>query len=170
MRLSRPPSLIDLLLWCAACGLLASGAVLPMFSFHKFYIFDDTFSLISGVLFLFDEREYFLFVLLAGFSLAVPAYKLFTALFVVFDGLYAERRLRLVQRLALLDKWSMADVFVIAVIAATVKLGNLVRIEVHAGLYIFAGGVVASLWLVHRLLAHYELTPRAGPPPESTGQ
>jgi paraquat-inducible protein A len=160
MHLPLRESLFDLLLWCLACGLLAAGAVLPMFSFHKFYIFDDTFSLLSGVLFLLREGEYFLFVLLAGFSLAIPGYKLVTAAILLLGRVEAERRKRLVMRLARLDKWSMADVFVIAVIAATVKLGDLVRIEVHAGLYVFACGVIASLWLVHRQLAHYELVPR----------
>ena len=53
----------------------------------------------------------------------------------------------------------MVDVFVIAVLAATVKLNMIATIEVHIGLYLFGSGVIMSMLLVHSLLSDYELKP-----------
>ncbi|MFO7593789.1 MAG: paraquat-inducible protein A [Pseudomonadota bacterium] len=51
--------------------------------------------------------------------------------------------------LMLLGKWSMLDVFVVAMFIMTVKMGAIVSVEVHTGLYLFSAGVVASMLLTH---------------------
>nr|WP_072659728.1 paraquat-inducible protein A [Mariprofundus micogutta] len=133
---------------------------LPMFSFNKFYIFNDTFSLLGGVTFLFKEGEFFLFLILFAFSIALPFYKMVLSLLLVSNLIKdPERKIKTINRLAIVGKWSMTDVFVIAVLAATVKLGMIATIEVHVGLYVFGAGVVTSMLLVHRLLSGYELRP-----------
>jgi len=134
--------------------------ILPMFSFNKFYIFNDTFSLLGGVTFLLQEGEYFLFLILFAFSVALPLYKMILSFLLVSNRIKdAERKIKTVNRLAMVGKWSMTDVFVIAVLAATVKLGMIATIEVHAGLFVFGAGVIISMLLVNRLLSGYELRP-----------
>jgi len=133
---------------------------LPMFSFHKFYIFDDTFSLLGGVTYLLEEGELFLFLILFAFSIALPIYKMVLSFLLVSNRIKdTERKLTIVNRLAIVGKWSMTDVFVIAILAATVKLGMIATIEVHTGLFVFGAGVTTSILLVHRLLKDYALRP-----------
>ena len=146
------------LLWISSSLLLLAGMVLPMFSFHKFYIFDDTFSLLGGVIYLLEEGELFLFLILFAFSIALPIYKMVLSFLLVNNSIKEEeRKIKIVNRLAIVGKWSMTDVFVIAILAATVKLGMIATIEVHTGLFVFGAGVITSMLLVHRLLAGYEL-------------
>jgi len=150
------------MLWITSSLLLLTGMVLPMFSFHKFYIFDDTFSLLGGVIYLLEEGELFLFVILFAFSIALPVYKMVLSLLLVSHRIKdAECKIKTVNRLAIVGKWSMTDVFVIAVLAATVKLGMIATIEVHMGLFVFGAGVITSMLLVHRLLKGYALRPVA---------
>ena len=131
-----------------------------MFSFHKFYIFNDTFSLLGSVTYLLQEGEFFLFLILFAFSIALPLYKMGLSLLLVSHAIKdPERKIKTVKQLVMVGKWSMTDVFVIAVLAATVKLGMIATIEVHAGLYVFGAGVITSMLLVHRLLSGYELKP-----------
>jgi len=152
---------IEYLLWTASCLLLLSGMLLPMFSFHKFYIFNDTFSLLAGIIYLLQEGELFLFLILFTFSIAAPLYKIALSFLLVSNRIPETRqKIKTVNRLAAMGKWSMADVFVIAVLAATVKLGIIASIEVHAGLLVFGSGVITSMLLVHTLLSDYELRPR----------
>jgi len=147
-------------LWIISSVLLIAGMVLPMFSFHKFYIFNDTFSLLSSVIYLFGKGEYFLFLVLFGFSIAIPLYKVVLSLLLVSDRIKDTAcKLKTVRRLAMIAKWSMADVFVIAVLAATVKLEMIASIEIHIGLIAFGAGVMMSMLLVHVLLSDYELRP-----------
>jgi len=148
------------LLWLISSALLFTGIALPMFSFHKFYIFDDTFSLLGGVFYLFREGEFLLFLILFGFTIALPVYKMVLSFLLISNRIKQESyKIKIVNRLAMIGKWSMTDVFVIAILAATVKLEMIASIEIHAGLFVFAAGVVASMLLVQRLLAGYELKP-----------
>jgi len=134
--------------------------VLPMFSFHKFYIFNDTFSLLGSVTYLLQKGEFFLFLILFAFSIALPLYKMALSFLLLSNRIREEgRRIKTVKQLAMVGKWSMTDVFVIAVLAATVKLGMIATIEVHVGLYVYGAGVITSMLLVHRLLSGYELRP-----------
>jgi len=159
-RASNAGSRFAFLLWFTSSLLLVVGMVLPMFSFHKFYIFNDTFSLLGSVTYLLQEGEFFLFLILFAFSIALPLYKMGLSLLLVSHAIKdPERKIKTVKQLVMVGKWSMTDVFVIAVLAATVKLGMIATIEVHAGLYVFGAGVITSMLLVHRLLSGYELKP-----------
>ncbi len=131
-----------------------------MFSFNKFYIFNDTFSLLAAVAYLLQQGEIFLFLILFAFSIVLPLYKIALLFLLVSNRITEEeQKIRTVNRLAIIGKWSMADVFVIAVLAATVKLGMLASIEIHTGLFVFGSGVITSMLLVHTLLSEYELRP-----------
>lgn len=159
-HMKRGRRIIEYLLWISSCALLISGMMLPMFSFHKFYIFNDTFSLLTGIMHLLQEGELFLFFILFTFSVAIPLYKMILSFLLVSNKIdETEQKIKTVNRLAVMGKWSMADVFVIAILAATVKLGMIASIEIHTGLFVFGSGVITSMLLVHTLLSDYELRP-----------
>ena len=56
-------------------------------------------------------------------------------------GHFSQRLLRVV---ALLGKWSMLDVFIVAVLVASVKLGILAHASVLSALYFFAASVLLT--------------------------
>ena len=51
----------------------------------------------------------------------------------------------------LYGKWSMLDVFVVAVLLASVKLAGLAQVEIHSGLYAFAASVLLTMLITARV-------------------
>lgn len=136
--------------WLTAALMLGVGAALPFFTFTKFFVFDDTFSLFSGIFHLLAEGEPVLFAIVFLFSIMLPVYKMFV-LFRLINNRFLEEEIRhrYTSLLMFLGKWSMLDVFVVAMLIMTVKLGGIASVEAHVGLYLFSGGVLASMLLTH---------------------
>ena len=148
-------------LWLVSCTLLVSGMILPMFTFQKFFIFNDTFSLLSGVIHLLTQGELVLFLIVTLFSIVTPLYKMYLSHRLAKNKISSPKdKLATVKRLAILGKWSMADVFVISVLVVTVKLGAMAEVQIHIGLFVFCLGVFLSMFSVHRQLSEYELIPK----------
>ena len=136
--------------WLVTAIMLGVGAAVPFFTFSKFYVFDDTFSLFSGIFHLLSEGEPVLFALVFLFSILLPVYKMYVLLRLINHTAMEDRlRRRYTSMLMLLGKWSMLDVFVVAVLIMTIKLGAVASVEVHGGLYLFSAGVLASMLLTH---------------------
>jgi paraquat-inducible protein A len=142
------------LAWFIVSAMLVAGAVLPMFTFSQFYIFNDTFSLASGIFHLLTQGEPLLFIIVFSFSILMPAWKMY----LLYRLLHAQdgdntRRHRQLHVLSFLGKWSMLDVFVVAILVVTVKLGAIASITVHFGIYLFTLAVLASMLLTHKIAA-----------------
>lgn len=136
------------------------GICLPMFSLEKFFVINDSFSLMGGVIELFNKSEYLLAAVIFAFSVLTPMIKFALSWLVLsIDEVDQQKRLFAVRKLATICKWSMADVFILAILAATIKLGGLAAVKVHIGLLFFAAYVLLSMALTHRLLSHYRLQP-----------
>lgn len=136
-----------------ALALLLAGAFAPMVTLEKLLFIRNTFSLAGGLVQLFSEGQWLLAVLLGGFSVVLPLAKL--VLLFRFVGMRWSGRGRLHRYLGWMHRygrWSMLDVFVVAVLVATVKLGVLADVQIHAGLYLFAGAVLTTMavtgWVV----------------------
>ncbi|WP_456378404.1 paraquat-inducible protein A [Thiolapillus sp.] len=137
--------LVNLLLLLAV-ALLVLGLKLPLLTVEKFYIFGNTVSLLSAISQLWQEQEKALAILLGGFSVVFPAIKLLL-LFLVWnlEDSNSGRHQRHLQWLATYSKWSMLDVFVVALLVVTVKLGALAQAQVEFGLYAFAASVILTM-------------------------
>lgn len=116
------------------------GIWAPMLTLTKMILIQNTFSIVSGIWQLYLEGEYPLFGILVIFTLVLPAVKM---------GLlfYAWNRPRTAHQRSLywmemLGKWSMLDVFVVAVLIMSVKLSPLATTDLHYGLYLFSVSVV----------------------------
>jgi paraquat-inducible protein A len=95
-----------------------------------------------------------------SFSIIGPLYKLtILSILISEKPIDDEHRIKLVQRLAILGKWSMADVFVVAILASTIKMGFVASVSIHSGLVIFGLAVIASIVMVQKQLSGYELRP-----------
>ena len=52
---------------------------------------------------------------------------------------------RIAAWLGYLGKWSMIEVFMAALLCVVVKMGDLVRVQIEAGLYVFCAAVLTSI-------------------------
>ena len=85
-------------------------------------------------------------------------------LFAALNGKRVDRRRhRYVHWLSVLGKWSMLDVFVVAVLIASVKLGSIASIEIHYGLYVFAASVILMMVATHLIHRRLGATSPQGP-------
>lgn len=136
--------------------LFAVGIFFPFFHVEKFWVFEDAVSVVGGILTLFQEGEYFLFGVLTLFTLVFPLAKLGLLSLIWMERDHDLQRVRhLHERVGQLGKWSMLDVFVVAILIVAMKSAGLAQIHVGAGVYCFTFSVVmtqtASNW-ISRLL------------------
>lgn len=142
-------------------ALFGLGIAMPMFTLQKFFVMNDTFSLLGGVQELFTIKEFFLAAVIFTFSVLTPIVKfIFSWIVLSTENTSEAKRLFAVRNLSKICKWSMADVFIISILAATIKLGGLATVKVHIGLFFFAGYVLLSMLLTYRLLGGYSLQPK----------
>lgn len=135
--------LVNLLL-VASLGLFVVGVFAPLMTVRQWWVFEDTYSLFTGLLQLWREGQYALFAIVLSFSLLLPLVKISMVALVGNRRSWHEVRLRrMVHWLALFGKWSMLDVFIAAVLVVAGKLGGVARVHIHYGLYVFAASVMA---------------------------
>jgi len=137
---------LNLFLLAAALA-FGTGIWAPMLTLTRLVLIENTFSVLSGIWQLYLEGEYPLFVILALFTLFLPVAKL-ALLFYAWNRPRAAHR-GLLRWLDALGKWSMLDVFVVAVLIASVRLGPLATVELHYGLYLFSASVVMIMLASH---------------------
>lgn len=134
--------LLNLFLLAAALA-FGIGIWAPMLTLTKLMLIDNTFSVMSGIWHLYLEGDYPLFVILGLFTVVLPIVKL-ALLFYAWNRPRTAHRAS-VRWLDMLGKWSMLDVFVVAVLIAAVKLRPMATMELHYGLYLFAASVVMMM-------------------------
>jgi paraquat-inducible protein A len=107
----------------------------------------NTFSLVGGVLELFDRGNVIIGSVLLIFSVIFPIMKLLALLAATSSHAPLTARWRKILHKAadLTGKYSMLDVMVIAVIIVLVKFKNLAHVEAHSGVIWFCGAVILSL-------------------------
>lgn len=145
-----------------ALMLLLIGIFSPMITLEKFFIFSNQVSLFSGLIALTKAGEWFLFLLIGVFSVLFPIAKLF--LLGAALNLPGDKHHGPLSWLEAAGKWSMLDVFVVALLVVSVKLKGLATVEVHFGAYAFAVSVLLTMGLVqwlHQLVTEdIETSPR----------
>jgi paraquat-inducible protein A len=58
-----------------------------------------------------------------------------------------EQRKKVLFWLKILGKWSMLDVFVVAIVIVAVKFGLMAKAEPRAGVYVFGAAILLSMFL-----------------------
>ena len=146
----------------AAC-LLLTGLLSPVITLTKFVLIENTFSVLSGVIELLKEGKLFLFLLIAGFSIVLPVLKLWILYRLVSKSAAMEKSVRkLLHWMHLYGKWSMLNVFVVAILVVAVKLGAIADVEMRFGLYAFAASVLLTMYVTSNIVG---LTNQAGSTP-----
>ena len=161
-RARGPDRFLGLVILVAAV-LLVAGWTLPMMTVDRLLILTEQVSIFQGCLVLWREGEYFLFAVIALFSIVFPLVKLGVALFLWYRADAASKGLqRSLGWIESLGRWSMLDVFAVALIVVAIQVSIITDVTVHAGIYVFTAAVVLSILAVRRITV---LARRAGEGP-----
>ena len=131
--------------------LLLVGVVAPLMTLQKLYLFENQLSLLSGLRQLAEQGRWLLLLIIGGFSLALPLAKLVLLWLVLQPDAEAPALRRWLHWMHHYGKWSMLDVFVVAVLLVAVKLGALAQVQIHGGLYAFAASVLLTMGVTARV-------------------
>jgi paraquat-inducible protein A len=131
---------------------LAVGLTVPVVTFRT-GLAHDTFSVVGGILDLVREGDVFLAGLVFAFSVVFPVVKLALLQHALHGPISSERRARLVHALERLGRWSMLDVFVIAILIGAMHLGILSEAYAEPGIYVFAAGILLAMAATRAVLA-----------------
>ena len=140
-----------ILMLVASLGLFLAGLFRPFTVVTKLWIFEHEVSVYQGLMTLMKEHEYFLFTILFVFTVIFPFVKINALLALwLMRGLGRQRVTRLYGFVANLGKWSMLDVFVVAILVLLLRSGSVAAIKIADGLFLFCASVmltqIASQW------------------------
>ena len=149
MEHQRVKFLIPLaLLVCTGLFLLALS--LPLLHAQQQLLWkrwENSYSAWTGVVALWHQHEYPLAAVLFLFCIVFPLVKLLALALIWCVRLWDRERAALLHWLGVMGKWSMLDVFVVAIVIVLVKLGPLARVEPRSGVYVFAAAILMSMLL-----------------------
>lgn len=127
-------------------------------SIRQFYLFEDQFSVMSALNILASDGQILLALVISLFSVVMPVLKLG----VLAKALYSFRT-ESQSKSAILDwmhrfgRWSMLDVFIVAVLIVGIKLSAFASVELHVGLWAFCLALLLLLVLTSLVQRVYEL-------------
>jgi len=127
----------------AAFG-LALGLSMPVVHLRRGLSGTD-YSVVGGIVNLAEGGNILLALIVGAFSVVFPIGKLGTLVALLLGRSTDERRARVLRTLTLLGRWSMLDVFVIAILVGAVQLGVLSEGSPRPGLYVFGGAILLSM-------------------------
>src|SRR5688572_6901490 len=111
----------------ASIGFLGLGLFLPVITLQELVFWKNTFSVVSGIHSLYDEKHYILALIIFFFSILFPIYKLVVLGRIWFTRLDDQKRKSYLHWLGILGKWSMLDVFVVAVMIVVTKISGFAK-------------------------------------------
>jgi paraquat-inducible protein A len=123
--------------------LLFLGIMLPTMNVKKLYFFDGYQSILSFTFGLLSSGDVVLFLIVFLFSIIFPFCKIFT--------LYRSIGTKPPVWIESLGKWSLMEVFAVALIVYTVKTSHLGTVFLMPGFYFFVMSIFLSLWLTSKV-------------------
>ncbi len=142
------------LLILLASGLLVTGMNLPFLYIKKLIFFQEQYSLFQSIASMWQERFYLLALVIVCFSIVFPILKLFALAVLWLMPFDQEERRHYLSVVSFLGKWSMMDVFVIAVLITLAKASVMFDAAPGVGIYVFAAAILLSMvasFLMERL-------------------
>ncbi len=127
-----------LLLGAALCFPL--GLTLPLMSLEKFFVFEETPSLIEVVTGLWDAGDALLAAVIGIFSIVFPISKLVVLFLIGFGTLHVRRLVWL----SALGKWSMMDVMLVAIVVFAAKTSGMASAVALPGIWFFGAATLLS--------------------------
>ena len=143
--------IVIVLMLVSAVAFFVAGIFLPFTSVTKLWLFQNQISVYHGLIILWQAGELFLFLILFVFTVCFPLVKLSAMLTLwLYPRVGTDRARTLFHFVSNLGKWSMLDVFVVAILVLTIKSSGVANIRVGDGFFLFFVSVMltqfASLW------------------------
>ena len=136
---------IALMLFCSL-ALFIVGIFRPFTEVTKLWIFENQVSVFQGLITLAKSNEWFLFCILFVFTVTFPFIKILSLITLwLKPGLTKQRTVQLYNFVSHLGKWSMLDVFVIAILVLLLKSGSVASIKIQDGFFLFFSSVMLTL-------------------------
>ena len=124
---------------------LAAGLSMPLMNVEKMVFWKNDYSVLGGISGLFKDGEYFLSAILFVLCLVFPITKLITLWLMWQLRWSVQARNKILEWLSILGKWSMLDVFVVAILIVAVKLGPMANVKPMQGIYVFCVAILLSI-------------------------
>lgn len=137
----------------AALAMLVPGLLLPSLHLVSLGLFEQEYSLLGAILAFWEKQHYSLFALVLCFTVLFPLAKIIAGLWLFYLAAPSALQLkRWVGWLSVLSKWSMLDVFIIAVLVLALEGSLVTAASLGIGIALFAGAVLLSGWAYHQLM------------------
>jgi paraquat-inducible protein A len=145
LQTNPQPGRIVVLMLVVSMALFLAGIFRPVTAVTKLWVFENQISVVSGLITLWRELELFLFLILLVFTVIFPFVKI-SSLLVLWlkPGLTLDQAQSLFHFVSQLGKWSMLDVFIVAILVLTVKSGGVASIRIQDGLFLFFCSVMLT--------------------------
>ena len=135
-------------------ALLLIGFITPMLTISKFIVVQHSLSILTGVWQLLTEGQFFLFIIIALFSIVMPLAKIILLFNLLHPATRTPKlRTKLLHLMHDYGRWAMLDVMVVAILIVSVKLGAIASIQVHSGLYIFGAAVLLIMFITQQVVS-----------------
>ena len=131
-----------------ATGVLLAGLSLPILTVEKTVFWrhwENHYSVFIGIIELAKGGDWLLASILFFFSMVFPFAKLFMLAVLWYSEWTKQQREKALHWLGLLGKWSMLDVFVVAIFIVAAKLRGLTEVQPRIGIYIFCLAIILSM-------------------------
>ena len=153
LHLRKPKSLQrTIALTLAACVLYLPANLLPVMTVESLTEGVETNSIIQGVISFWTTGAYPVAVIIFIASIVIPILKILS----IFTLCFAARRnrrpigaTRIYRLTEIVGRWSMVDVFVVAILVSVVQLGALMSITPGPAALAFCGVVVLTMLAAH---------------------
>lgn len=137
-----------------ALGCFFAGIFLPFTAVTKLWLFNNQVSVCQGLEIFWKAGEIFLFLILLVFTICFPLVKMNALLAIwLYPKLTADQAKGFYKFVSHLGKWSMLDVFVVAILVLTLRSSSLASIRVGSGFFLFCVSVMltqfSSVWTGH---------------------
>lgn len=136
-----------------AIAALYFGLSLPVIKVRGLFGATD-YSVWGGVKGLWEDSEHLLAIIVFLFSFVTPIAKLALIARLWFTPMAAASRRRVLEWMEGVGRWSMLDVFAVAILIVVNKIGKTSPVTAQAGVYWFCGAILLSMtltWTVRRV-------------------
>lgn len=152
-RHARGPARLTGWALLAALAMLLPGLTLPTLHLVSLGLFTQEYSLLSAILTFWDKQHYSLFALLLAFTVVFPLAKILAGIWLFYLASPNPQKLKgWAGLLSTLSKWSMLDVFIVAVLVLALEGSLITAASLGAGIALFAGSVLLSGWAYGQLM------------------
>lgn len=147
-----------LLMWLSV-PMYCLGLFAPLVSLTSLWVFSNTVSVISGLVTLFNSGNYFIFTIIFLFAVLLPTVKLVAMMLCWYQSDWrSDSTRKILAIIEQLGRWSMLDVFMIALMVVIVRLGAAGQMQIHWGIYVYTGAILLMIALAGRF--HYLVKPK----------